>query len=402
MDVQPNPPSPALRVCMLGPWQLNVAGKSVPTSSWKSKKALSVFRYLLVHRHSKVHKDTLLNLFWPNDDPKDAAGSLHTTIYFLRRVIQPARGAYEGTSFVQYTSGMYWLEGSESSWIDVDVFHHNYVQGTTYEATNPDRALDYYKQALALYKGDFLDEEAYEDWAEPTRNELRETFIKLSLRTSHLLARNNENVSEAVGVCRAALAKDPYREELHQAIMAHLIRAGRYGEAAAQYRQVTALLLEEFDLPPSPETQSLFFQMQGVDSSKRSTSELAPVESDEQSPYVCDPAVFEAICTIGRRVQKRHGLPIGHITLSIDPIHDNYENMERMMGILQGLLRQSDVICRDGKEVRILLFNTGDIGCGIVERRLVRVLDRTGLSRVRAKIEVFESKDTRTRAVAHQ
>src|SRR5690554_841988 len=101
-------PSLALHISMLGPWKLQVAGESVPNSAWKSKKALSVFRYLLAYREHKVHKDTLINVFWPDEDPEDATGSLHTTIYFLRRMLQPVREAYKGPSFVRYTNGMYW------------------------------------------------------------------------------------------------------------------------------------------------------------------------------------------------------------------------------------------------------------------------------------------------------
>ena len=111
-------------------------------------------------------------------------------------------------------------------------------------------------------------------------------------------------------VCRAALAKDPYREELHQAIIAYLIRTGGRAEAAAQYRRLSELLHEEFDFDPSPETRALFETMQGdVDAGRIRRTARTPAAPE--GPYVCDARTFDAIHSVALRMQTRHGLPIG-------------------------------------------------------------------------------------------
>ena len=195
---------------------------------------------------------------------------------------------------------MYWFEPDERCWIDVDEFTRYYGEGVELEEADPKGALRRFKKALALYRGDFLLEEAYEDWAEPARTQLREVYINLSLRAANILAVHERNVGEAVRVCRAALAKDPFREELHQAIMTHLIQAGRYGEAAAQYRQLTGLLQNEFGLPPSPEIKALFDQMQSAAAGV--PGRAASLDEGRRGPFHVLCEVFDAIRSVASRL----------------------------------------------------------------------------------------------------
>lgn len=389
--------TPKLQISLLGPWRMEVAGHPVPNSAWKSKKALSLFRYLITHRQQKTHKDVLLNLFWPDEDPEDASGRLHTTVYFVRRMIQPDRSAHDGASYIRFGDGMYWFE-AEDTWIDVDEFLSCFDQGVALEATDPERALEYYRKALVLYRGDFLPEEAYADWTEPRRSELRELFVTLSLRASYLLARQPGGASEAVRICRAALNLEPFREELHQAIMAHLIGAGRYGEAAAQYRQLTTMLKREFDLPPSPETRALFEQMQATHQNRRQEA----AGSDERAvakPLLCTQETFDVVTELARRWHRRDGLPFSQITLTLRTPSDAV--IAGVVDRLQRVLRQSDLLCVQKDGVQLLLLHTGKEGCNIVKRRIARALLQDGMSQVRIHSNTFEYQ-TRQREAVNQ
>lgn len=112
-----------------------------------------------------------------------------------------------------------------------------------------------------MYRNDFCSEDLYEDWTVPFRERYRDLYFRAALHTAQLLVDVERNFSDAISLCRAALDRDPYREELHQALIGHLVKAGRYGEAALQYRACKRLLNEEFGLNPSPATRALFDAM---------------------------------------------------------------------------------------------------------------------------------------------
>ena len=57
-----------LKVCLLGPFHLEICGKPITDSDWKSKKALSLFKYLAARIGERIPKDQLMELLWPDID----------------------------------------------------------------------------------------------------------------------------------------------------------------------------------------------------------------------------------------------------------------------------------------------------------------------------------------------
>ena len=80
--------------------------------------------------------------------------------------------------------------------------------------------------AEAAYTGDFLEEDRYEDWAEPLRNEARAVYIDV-LRA----------LAESTGAARYFLRiidRDPYDEPAHLGLVAALQAQRRARRGAAR------------------------------------------------------------------------------------------------------------------------------------------------------------------------
>ncbi|MBO8140679.1 MAG: winged helix-turn-helix domain-containing protein [Firmicutes bacterium] len=271
----PEPHQCAVRVRLLGPFYLERDGEELHLRAWKSRKALTLFKYLVSRRGQRVPKDVLIELLWPEiDDPEKGSHNLHTVVYFLRQLIEPGSRA-NGPSprrpvFIQHSAGLYWFETGDGCWVDIEQFERLCREAQEAEGRDDEKACRLYRQALSLYRGDFCPEDAYQDWAAGPREHFLELYFGAVLRASSLMVRLHNDYTGSISLCRAALKRDPCREELHQAVIAYLIRAGRYGEAAVQYRQCARLLYEEFGLYPSPETQALYEKMKRLASAGKS------------------------------------------------------------------------------------------------------------------------------------
>lgn len=372
-------------VRLLGPFELFVDGVEVSKTVWKSKKALTLFQYLVAQRGVKVPKETILELLWPDEDPNDSNNKLYATVYLLRRAIQPHLEAGE-TSYVRSAQGMYWVDCSNGYWVDTQQFERLCRESEELEREDPQRALAQCKAALSLYRGDFLPDQPFEDWTISHREQLRELFVELTLRTSSLVMSLQGNASEAVRLCRQALSYDTFREELHQAIIAYLIEAGRYAEAATQYRQLRTMLEEEFGLPPSPETQALIERMRnmavqpGHDGStpKAEGDATVSIANAEGGPLLCDRATFDAIMTMLLRQQEREARPFAVLTIMTDGKVPEGET-RTIRDSVKSTLRKSDVVCWSEERLLILLNGTGKVGCDVVRRRVVRTFERFGI-----------------------
>jgi DNA-binding SARP family transcriptional activator len=62
----------------------------------------------------------------------------------------------------------------------------------------------------------------------------------------------------AIDALRRALSYDPAREDLHQELVASLVKLGRHKEAKEQISECVRLLREELGVEPTAETQRLY------------------------------------------------------------------------------------------------------------------------------------------------
>ena len=82
--------------------------------------------------------------------------------------------------------------------------------------------------AEAAYTGDFLEEDSYEDWAIPLRDEARAVYVDVLRK-----------LAETTGVARYFLRiidRDPYDEPAHLGLVAALQAQRAHGEARRAYR----------------------------------------------------------------------------------------------------------------------------------------------------------------------
>jgi DNA-binding SARP family transcriptional activator len=386
-----NPPVWRLRVRLLGAFALEVNGKEVPASSWKSKKALNLFRYLASRRGEKVPRDVLNELLWP-DTELDAATeqNLHTCVYFVRRIIDPDLERYGKSELVTCSGGLYCFEDTDQCWVDIEEFERLYNEGKKLQKIASLEAIEAFKQELALYQGDFLMEEPYLDWATELREYYREIYVDGALRVAKLLV-DADDTPEAIQVCRNALRRDPYREDLHHAVIGYLLSAGRYSEAATQYSTYARMMREEFGLEPSREAQALYQQIQ--QSGKTEPLPTQRATNKAAGAYVCDRKFFESICRLEYRRQERSREPVTFMMVSI---YDGKEVGQRQLYSIANMLRRGDAICQwDAEKVGICLWGTDDIGAKIVSHRLKRELEKDGSARTSISYDVIKAGDTR-------
>jgi len=120
----------------------------------------------------------------------------------------------------------------------------------------PERAASLFAEALALWRGEPLEDVRYEPFAQTEIHRLEE------LRLSALEARVEADLAcgrhEALVVELGALVRaHPWRERLHAQLMLSLYRCGRQAEALAAYQAARATLDDELGLEPARGLQEL-------------------------------------------------------------------------------------------------------------------------------------------------
>ncbi|MBN1135948.1 MAG: AAA family ATPase [Anaerolineae bacterium] len=246
-----------LRIHLLGDLEIWRDGQVVPNDAWPSRKVRRLLGILVTHRHRAVSSDELIEWLWPDLGLESARNSLWVAVSHLRRVLEPGKVQRGRSTFVLTEPPGYRFDPAGQCQIDVDAFLDQVRAGQEQQRRGEwTAALDAYLAAHALYRGDYLAQDRYEDWAIPTRGRLHEILLEIkgNLAICHL---NLGRYHEALDQARQVLDDEPCRESAWRLVMETCYRQGEQDRALHAFERCRAILAEELGVEPMPETLAL-------------------------------------------------------------------------------------------------------------------------------------------------
>ncbi|MBN1135866.1 MAG: tetratricopeptide repeat protein [Anaerolineae bacterium] len=239
-------PRPPLRILALGGFQVQRGDLPIPDEAWQRRKTRLLLLYLLAKSPRRVPRDELIEALWPDLPPDSAGLALNTTFSDLRRILEPYLGKGQPSRYLARDEETLAFSPTAETRYDVAAFEQAMRAGG--QAA---------RQALELYRGDFLPEEPYVDWVLRERERLRGLYLNT------LTAWLEEQVQagawrEGAELARRILDLEPWLEEVWRALMTCLARLGRRSEALQAYQACVRALDKELDAEPSAETQALY------------------------------------------------------------------------------------------------------------------------------------------------
>ena len=254
------PPSPgeaplALDVRALGPLVILRDGAPLPLDAWKYPRARELLLYLLAHPEGRTREQIGL-AFWPDASAAQVKNSFHVMLHHLRKAL----GRSDVITFERDRYRVAWNVG-----VSFDAARFEYEARTTLRAlkearngreADPELA-GALREALALYRGEFLGDEGAGDWHLESRDALRRLYVDglVALGES---ASKREDYSGAAEIFRRAVAADALNEGAHRRLMRALTRSGERGEALRHYERLVALLRRELQAEPEARTTDLY------------------------------------------------------------------------------------------------------------------------------------------------
>jgi DNA-binding SARP family transcriptional activator len=94
-----------------------------------------------------------------------------------------------------------------------------------------------------LYRGEFLPEDAYEDWAAPARDRARRAYVAAAHELALDAALNGDH-QRAADLANRILTADPFDEGAHHRLIGALVAGGRQGEARHAYDSYADRMVE--------------------------------------------------------------------------------------------------------------------------------------------------------------
>ncbi len=217
-----------LRAKMFGVFELDIDGTSVPR--WRGRLGRSILAYLFLQQQC-VARDRLLDVFWPDADPKAAQNRLRVAVSSLRRSLESA----SDRQVIEFVDGNYRVARGCEVTLDVDDFERHAKAGRRAESLRETgSALREYRRAIDEYRGDLLAELPYEEWTLLPREALRVAYIECLGNAASLHLQRGDH-SEALDLAWRILGADPAREDAHRLIMHCHVAVGDVIQARRQF-----------------------------------------------------------------------------------------------------------------------------------------------------------------------
>jgi DNA-binding SARP family transcriptional activator len=236
-------------VSALGAFQVIRRGQPVPRAEWQSKKARALLKMLVARRGRPVHREALMEALWPDEDPELLANRLSVALTGVRTILDPDRQRAPE----HYVTADRDTVALNRGHLDIDVERFLRSARTALDLVREGRveeAVPALETAEAAYTGEFLEEDAYDDWAAPLREEARAAFVAVARALARAAAAREDHDS-AIRYFLRLLERDPYDEGAHLGVVATAERARRHGEARRFYGVYVARM-EEIDVEPAP------------------------------------------------------------------------------------------------------------------------------------------------------
>jgi DNA-binding SARP family transcriptional activator len=247
-------PRAAVRIQTFGGLAVWRDGVRVADSAFGRAKARALLG-VLIARRNPVHREELCELLWPELAPERAAAALRTTLHDLRRALHPELDASSPAALIAGDGDVLTLTPSERDRIDaVELEAHALSLGAEGEE------LAGLEAAEGLYRGPFLPEFLYDDWAVVPRQHLAEAHETLLVRLAEALHRAGRWEAAALR-WRRLLATDPEREQWHRCLMRAYAATGERALALRQYHACRTALLRGQGVEPGPETQAYYLEL---------------------------------------------------------------------------------------------------------------------------------------------
>jgi len=256
-------------VRLLGGMQVRTPHRSVTEKHWVKRKSRVLFA-MLVCRGTDVPRAEIIDHLWGTMTEERGLSNFYVVWSAMKRALTP-KGSSDGP-YVEHMGGVCRVvPGSVVS--DLDLFRAASTRArTARSAGDPGTELRALVEAIDLYRGDVLPGDVYEDWFVPVRERFKQDYEDAVIRAGRLYADSGEPF-EALSILRVASARNPWREDLYQAIMRLQIATGQRAAAIETYLVCRTRLVEDLGIDPSRETVALYEQALGMDPEE----EKAPV-----------------------------------------------------------------------------------------------------------------------------
>lgn len=236
-----------LKIYTLGKFEIVKDGEPVGFSGKVQKKPMEMLKALISFGGKQVGEGRINDVLWPEADGDAAHSAFKTTLSRLRQLL----GNEKAIKFQDGRTGL----DPRSCWLDVWALERIYEMADSQQPA--EKVVQLAENAIAMYKGHFLQADNEYVWAASSRERLKNKVLHLITKAGNCLQQAGQ-WQEAVQYYQMALDIDELEEELYRRLMICYQKLGHKADAVRTYRRCRSALFSNLGVGPSPKTEAVY------------------------------------------------------------------------------------------------------------------------------------------------
>lgn len=218
---------------------------------WKTAKVKELFAFFMMHLNTYIHRDTIIDTLWTEQDYNKAKIQLHTSLSYLRKSLE-SMGFKKAVTF-----------SNQSYSLSIDHFYCDAIEFEQLINQHPNitsENIAEIEKILSLYTGEYMEKNEY-PWSQTKALYMKDQLIHFLQKIIDYYSQNEELLKKRQ--CLQLMLKyNPYSENALQQLILHDIKVGNRSEAIQIYHDFVALLTEDLGIEPEPSTKELYELLQ--------------------------------------------------------------------------------------------------------------------------------------------
>jgi LuxR family transcriptional regulator, maltose regulon positive regulatory protein len=242
-----------VKIHTLGRFEIWENGIPLDSGERLQGRPLELLKVLISRGGKEVDIEKIMDDLWPDAEGDAAHSAFSTNLNRLRSI-------FSHNEIVLLRRGRLTLN-PKYCWLDTWVFEKALKEAERLlEESDRKKAVATYEDALALYKGSFMSDEALKHWAVFPRERLSLRYQRALIALGGALEHDGRH-QNAIEWYETGLEANSLEETFYQRLMLCHGTLGRHADVVKTYRRCRDTLAGKLDVSPSEETQRIYKQL---------------------------------------------------------------------------------------------------------------------------------------------
>lgn len=245
-----------MEINLLGPFLIRIHKRNLNAADFKSTKALMLLKYLAAQRsQGYINREILIELLWPDQDPQKTSARFNMAMSALRKILEPNLPPKAPSAYIDRKKDGYRLFSDDRIIIDTELFL-SYLPRANELSAYHDQALELYYKAFNLYRGEFLEEDRFEQWCIEDRFFFSSKYQEAVKKVIQILEQK-QDWDNALSYSELLLKENPLDEAVVEKVMLYFSKNGQSFRIKSTYDAYVATA-KNSDIPISKKLSNLY------------------------------------------------------------------------------------------------------------------------------------------------